>query len=104
MGTNALSRGYTMRSFFQKMLKDFNLWDNSGRIERQANLFTADFMLDDEEVMEAVQSEDEDRDFFGTAGELYVPPPLLAFKLYSMVRRGFDVRVPVDLDSKFLGK
>ena len=87
-----------------KMLKDFNLWDNSGRIERQANLFTADFMLDDEEVMEAVRSEDEDRDFFSTAGELYVPPPLLAFKLYSMVRRGYDVRVPIDLDSKFLGK
>ena len=87
-----------------RMLKDFNLWDDSGRIERQANLFTADFMLDDEEVMDAVQSEDEDRDFFSIAREFYVPPPLLAFKQYSMMRHGYDVRVPIDVDSKFLGK
>ena len=87
-----------------RMLKDFNLWDDSGRIERQANLFTADFMLDDDAVMDVVQYGGDDRDFFGAARELYVPPPLLAFKLYSMMRRGFDVRVPVDLDSKFLGR
>ena len=86
-----------------RMLKDFSLWDDSGRIEHQANLFTADFMLDDDEVMELVRDED-GGDFFSTARELYVPSPLLAYKLYSMVRRGYDVRVPVDLDSKFLGK
>lgn len=85
-----------------RALRDFNMWDNSGRIEYQANLFLADFMLDDDEVMEHVA--DEYTDFFGTARELYVPPPLFAFKIYSMMKRGYDVRSPIDLDSRFLGK
>jgi len=87
-----------------KMLKDFCLWDDSGKLERQANLFTADFMLDDDDVLDAVRAKviDEDRDFFNTARELCVPSPLLAFKLHSMMRRGYDVRPPVELESRFL--
>ena len=85
-----------------RALRDFNMWDNSGRIEYQANLFLADFLLADDEVMDTVT--DEYSDFFASARELYVPPPLLAFKVYSMMRRGYEVRSPIDLDSKFLGK
>ena len=85
-----------------KALRDFNMFNDTGRIEYQANLFLADFMLDDDEVMGHVTNEH--TDFFSTACELYVPPPLLAFKLYSMMRRGYEVRSPIDLDSKFLGK
>jgi hypothetical protein len=33
-----------------------------------------------------------------------MPAPLFAFKLHSMMRRGYDVNNPIDLDSKFLGK
>jgi Zn-dependent peptidase ImmA (M78 family) len=89
-----------------KMLRDFYLWDDSGKIENQANQFTADLMLDDDNVMDILLegANDEYRDFFSTARELFVPPPLLAFKLYSMARRGYDVRPPIDLDSKFLGR
>jgi Zn-dependent peptidase ImmA (M78 family) len=83
-------------------LRDFNMFDNSGRIEYQANLFLADFLLDDSDVLNYVY--DEDMDFFSTAGELLVPLPLLGFKLYSMMQRGYDVRSPIDLDSKFLGR
>ena len=83
-------------------LRDFNLFDNSGRIEYQANLFLADFLMDDDEVLGYVH--DEYKDFFSIARELYVPSPLFAFKIYSMMRRGYDVRTPIDLDSKFLGK
>ena len=85
-----------------RALHDFNMFDNSGRIEYQANLFLADFLLKDDEVLELVH--DEYKDFFSIARELYVPPPLLAFKQYSMMRRGYDVRNPIDLDSQFLGK
>ena len=85
-----------------RMLKDFNLFDDSGRIEYQANLFLADFLLSDEDVLDSVF--DEDKDFFSSARELFVPPPLFAFKLYSLMRRGYDVRSPIDLDSKFLGR
>jgi len=83
-------------------LRDFNMWDNSGRTEQQANLFAADFMLEDTDVLEAIYTEG--ADFFASARELYVPPPLLAFKLFSMARRGYEVWSPIDLDSKFLGK
>jgi Zn-dependent peptidase ImmA (M78 family) len=85
-----------------RMLKDFNIFDDSGKIEYQANLFAADFMLDDDDVLELVQ--DEHHDFFSTARELYIPPAFLTFKLYSMMRRGYDVRPPMELDSKFLAK
>ena len=85
-----------------RALRDFNLWDNSGRIEYQANLFLADFMLEDAEVEEYLN--DKDMDFFSTARSLYVPPPLFAFKIYSMMRRGYEVRSPIDLDSRFLGR
>ena len=83
-----------------KAMRDFNLFDYSGRYEREANSFLADFLLDDADVMDVVT--DENRDYFSSARELRVPPPLFAFKLYSMMQRGFNVRNPVDLDSNFL--
>ena len=83
-----------------RALHDFNMFDNAGRIEYQANLFLADFLLEDDEVLERVY--DEYKDFFGIARELYVPAPLLAFKQHSMMRRGLNVRNPIDLDSQFL--
>jgi Zn-dependent peptidase ImmA (M78 family) len=85
-----------------KTLRDFNLYDNSGQLEHQANSFLADYLVSDDDVMESILYDD--RDYFATARELYIPPPLLAFKLYSMMRRGFDVRNPVDLQSGFLGR
>jgi len=45
----------------------------------------------------------DDNDYFANAKELYLPPPLLAFKLHSMVRRDYKVRNPMDLQSGFLG-
>jgi len=82
-------------------LKDFDLYDNSGQLEYQANSFLADFLLSDEEVMEVLSNED--NDYFTNARELYIPPPLLAFKLHSMVRRDYKIRNPMDLQSGFLG-
>ena len=85
-----------------KALRDFNIYNNSGRLENEANGFLADFLVSDDDVMESIRYDD--RDYFAMARELYIPPPLLAFKLYSMARRGFDVRNPVDLQSGFLGR
>jgi len=84
-----------------KAMQDFNLFDDSGRLEHQANRFLADFLVSDDGVLEVVaQSEGE---YFSTAGILYMPPALLAFKLHSMIERGFKLRNPVDLKSDFLG-
>ena len=82
-------------------LKDFNLYDNSGRLEHQANSFLADFLVSDEDVLDAISYDEQD--YFSTARQLYIPPPLLAFKLHSMMKRDYKVRNPVDLQSGFLG-
>ena len=84
-----------------RTMRDFNLYDNSGRFEREANFFLADFIMPDDETLEAVKT---GYDYFSAARSLYIPAPLLAFKLYSMMRRGYDVHNPVDLDSMFLGR
>ena len=84
-----------------KALRDFNLYNNSGRLEYQANSFLADFLVSDEEVLEVIFNEDSD--FFAAARELCIPPPLLAFKQNSMIRRDYKLRNPIDLRSGFLG-
>lgn len=43
-----------------------------------------------------------DSDFFSSARELCIPAPFFAFKLYSLIQRGNKLRMPVDLDSRFL--
>jgi len=82
-----------------KGMRDFNLYDGSIRTEREANSFLADFIVPDEDVLDAIGTAD---DYFGAAGELYIPAPLLAFKLYSMMRRGYPVQNPAELESGFL--
>jgi Zn-dependent peptidase ImmA (M78 family) len=84
------------------MMKDFNIFDNTGRYEKEANSFLADFLVSDDDVLYTIF--DEERDYFSAARELYMPAPLFAFKLYSMVQRGYDLRVPVELDSRFLAR
>ena len=84
------------------MMKDFNIYDNSGRHEREANAFLADFLVSDKYVLDVIS--DLDRDYLGAACELSMPPPLFAFKLYNMMRRGHNVRNPIDLDNSFLGR
>ena len=81
-------------------LYDLDICSNRGRLEQQANLFAADFLLGDDEVLE--QMAGGDADYFAVAKALSVPAPLLSFKLFSMVRRGYPVRMPVELDSTFL--
>jgi len=81
-------------------LKDFNLYDNSGRLEFEANTFMANFLVADSCVLEALT--DPEGNYFTLAAELRIPPPLLAFKLYSMMNRDLPVRTPVDLRSDFL--
>jgi Zn-dependent peptidase ImmA (M78 family) len=87
-------------------IKDFNIFSNTykgnrGRLEAEANSFSADFLISDDEVMDVITNPD--RDFYSSASELYLPPPLFAFKLYSMVQRGYDIRNPALLQSGFLG-
>ena len=45
-----------------------------------------------------------DANFFTVARTLYIPEPFFAFKLYSMVERGYSMKMPVELDSTFLAR
>lgn len=84
-------------------LKDFRLYDLTVKEEYEANLFAADFLIADEKVRE--MTKDEDMDFFKLCRQLFVPPELMTFKLYSLIQRGNDqYRLPLDIDSKFLAK
>ena len=85
-----------------RTLKDFSLYDNSGKLEFEANSFLADFLISDAQVMETI--EEADGNYFFTAKMLHLPPPLLTFKLNSMIRRGFKLKNPAMLQSSFLAK
>jgi len=84
-----------------RVLQDLDIYYNRGRLENEANRFLADFLTSDEEVLRQIKWHKE-YDYYGLAKVLYLPPPLLAFKLYSMMQRGLPVRNPVDLRSDFL--
>lgn len=80
--------------------RDNDIYLATGKMEREANIFAADFLISDDEVMEHMRSCD--ANFFNVARALCIPPPFFAFKLYSMVERGYAMRMPVDLNSSFL--
>ena len=81
-------------------MRDFGVYNVTSRLERQANFFAADFLIDDEEVLDQMQTSD--GDFLCVAKKLLIPAPFFQFKLYSMVNRGYSMRVPGDLNATFL--
>ena len=81
-------------------LKDFNIYGNAGKLELEANVFLANFLVSDKDVLKSTANPD--GNFYTTAAELFMPPPLLAIKIYSMVQRGHDVKSPEGINSKFL--
>ena len=81
-------------------MKDFDIYGATGKLEREANFFGADFLISDEQALDEIHSCD--ADFFSVAKILGVPAPFFAFKLYSLVQRGNAMRVPVDLSNTFL--
>ncbi len=90
--------------FFHKELAIFSpLTDTSifaaTKTEYEANLFAAECMLNDEDILDAVNS-----DFYSLAKSLCVPPELLTFKLICMRSRGFNLNIPSEPDSRFLLK
>lgn len=81
---------------------DEKIYDMIDDTEYQANLFAADLLISDQDVAELAQNED--LDYFSFCSVLKVTPELMSFKLYSLFHRGKKYNMPLDLDSKFLGK
>ena len=80
--------------------QDFVLFDSASVTEHEANVFAAELLLKDEDVLELLN---DDTSFFSVASLLRVPPELLDFKFRIMKRKGYQFREPpMQSDSKFL--
>ena len=82
-----------------KAFHDFALYDTSSQMEYEANLFAAEYLLEDDEVTELLS---EDTFFFSVAKELGVPPELLDFKFRILKRKGWLIESPIQSNSNFL--
>ena len=70
---------------------DFKLFDDVSKMEYEANLFAAELLLRDEDVLALLN---DDISFFSAASTLCVPPELLDFKFRVMKRKGYKVIDP----------
>ena len=66
--------------------------------ENEANMFSAELLLDDDEVLEQL----EERSFFQAAQALYVPAALLDYKFRAMCEKGLLNRTMDYRHSKYL--
>lgn len=76
---------------------DFSVMNNASRLEREANEFAAECLIDDDVLREINAS-----DFYTAAKALNVPCDLLAFKLRLMNKAGLMVAAPEIARSDFL--
>lgn len=77
-------------------------YDMTSKPEWEANMFAAEFLLEDSEVLELVN--DEDMNFFRAARELSVPPELLDFKFQILKSKGYRLEAPLYSSGDFLRK
>ncbi|MCQ2448536.1 MAG: ImmA/IrrE family metallo-endopeptidase [Oscillibacter sp.] len=95
LGHAALHRNTGVYAFH-----DVALYDATSIYEKEANLFAAEYLLDDDEVLEALNR---DSTFFAAAAELMVPAELLDFKFRMMKWRGYKItESPITAQSSFL--
>jgi len=78
---------------------DFAMFDDTNRMEYEANVFAAEFLLEDDEVTEHLEDQ---MDFFTMAKVLRVPPELLDFKCRILQRQGFEIKAPYIARGDFL--
>lgn len=70
---------------------DFRLFDKTSVYEYEANIFAADFLMEDDAVLSLLNG---DVSFFGAADMLGVPPEILDFKFRVLKRKGYKVFDP----------
>lgn len=79
---------------------EVGLFDESSIYEKEANLFAAELLLEDDEVMQTLN---EDNTFFSAVAILRVPIELLDFKFRIMKRKGYKLtEPPIIAESNFL--
>lgn len=81
-------------------LRDYTLFDPTGKVEREANLFAADLMISDEEII--LKTRWENCTYEQIAQMLHVPEAIIRYKAYSISKRGYAVHAPELARSDFL--
>ena len=87
------------------MLKGFQesrVFDMMVSTEYEANLFVAELMIEDRELLNLFEYDD--RSFSCIANELYVPGAILDFKLRILKHKGYSVEAPYWENGDFLKK
>lgn len=80
--------------------QELGLFDKTIPVEYEANLFAAELIISDEEILE--QLNERDKSFFSIAQELYVPPELLDFKFRILKNKGLCIESPYIARADFL--
>ena len=96
LGHDRLHKEIAMSKGFQEI----ELFDRTKPTEYEANLFAAELLIEDQEVLELLN--DREMSFFDAARELYVPAALLDFKFRVMKYKGYRVEAPYIANGDFL--
>ena len=96
LGHDRLHRQIAMLQGF----RENELFGRAQPTEYEANIFCAEFLMGDDEVLELLN--DEDISFFGVASELNVPAELLDFKFRVLKHKGYRVNVQYIANGDFL--
>ena len=79
---------------------EITLFDRTSGLEREANLFAAELLLDDHAVLDALR---QSSTFFHASSELMVPAEILDFKLRLMKWKGYELaQIPIQSRSNFM--
>lgn len=95
LGHAVLHRSSGLHAFHE-----VGMFDESSTMEKDANLFAAEFLLNDDDVLNALNA---DNTFFSAAAQLYVPIELLDFKFRVMKWKEYKlIEPPIMSRSNFL--
>ena len=83
------------------VLQEFMLYDMRSKPEYEANIFAAELLIDDREVLELTA---EGRDIYQMASELDCDMNLVLIKIDELRKQGHDLRTPYHPQSDFLGE
>lgn len=81
-------------------LMEFEIFDIKDQTEYDANVFAANLLIDEEEVMDMAR---QGHDVVYIAKELNLNVNILLVKLNEMNKKGYDLRIPYEPSRKFLG-
>lgn len=84
------------------MMTDYRIDDMQKDSEYEANLFAAELLVEDSELLHEMT--DKDIDYYSLSSKLNMPPSMMAFKLLAMSKRGYHFNLPEEINSKCFAK